>query len=44
VVGDLLIALVNVGATATSPPICTECGKALRTLLRPRPATVGELR
>lgn len=34
VVGDLLIALVKAGATATSPPICTECGKALRTLQR----------
>ncbi|MFI7642319.1 hypothetical protein [Nonomuraea sp. NPDC049400] len=34
VVGDLLIALVKAGTTATSPPICAECGKALRTLQR----------
>jgi hypothetical protein len=33
-VGDLLIALVNAGATVISPPTCAECGKALRTLQR----------
>jgi hypothetical protein len=34
VVGDLLIALVKAGATAISPPVCAECGKALRTQQR----------
>jgi hypothetical protein len=34
VVGDLLIALVKAGATAICPPICTACGKELRTLQR----------
>lgn len=34
VVGDLLIALVKAGAMAVSPPVCAECGKALRTLQR----------
>ncbi|HEY1319959.1 MAG TPA: hypothetical protein VGF32_06920, partial [Streptosporangiaceae bacterium] len=34
VVGDLLIALINAGATAICPPICTNCGKPLRTLQR----------
>jgi len=33
-VGNLLIALVNAGATVISPPACAECGKALRTLQR----------
>jgi hypothetical protein len=33
-VGDLLIALVRSGATAVSPPVCAECGKALRTQQR----------
>ncbi len=34
VVGDLLIALVKAGATVISPPVCAECGKALRTQQR----------
>lgn len=34
VVGDLLIALRTAGAVVVSPPICAECGKALRTLQR----------
>lgn len=34
VVGDLLIALRRAGATTISPPLCTECGKVLRTLQR----------
>jgi hypothetical protein len=34
VVGDLLIALVGAGAVTISPPLCVECGKALRTLQR----------
>src|SRR6266567_7884876 len=34
VVGDLLIALVDAGAATISPPLCAECGKALRTLQR----------
>ena len=34
VIGDLLIALVKAGATTISPPLCTECGKPLRTLQR----------
>lgn len=33
-VGNLLIALVRAGAAETSPPVCAECGKALRTLQR----------
>ena len=33
-VGNLLIALVRAGASETSPPVCAECGKALRTLQR----------
>ncbi|UQA91114.1 site-specific integrase [Streptomyces halobius] len=33
-VGDLLIALRKAGAQATSPPVCAECGKHLRTLQR----------
>ncbi|MHB8451797.1 MAG: hypothetical protein ACYDAQ_15325 [Mycobacteriales bacterium] len=34
VVGNLLIALRKVGAHNISPPVCAECGKALRTLQR----------
>jgi hypothetical protein len=34
VVGDLLIALRQAGTTRISPPICTDCGKTLRTLQR----------
>ncbi|MDT4995902.1 MAG: hypothetical protein QOH97_5794 [Actinoplanes sp.] len=34
VVADLLIALVAAGAVTISPPLCAECGKALRTLQR----------
>ena len=34
VVGDLLIALVSAGAATISPPLCAQCGKALRTLQR----------
>jgi len=33
-VGDLLIALVAAGASQISPPVCVQCGKALRTLQR----------
>lgn len=33
-VGDLLIALREVGAMRISPPVCATCGKALRTLQR----------
>jgi hypothetical protein len=33
-VGDLLIALRTAGATGVSPPVCTQCGKHLRTLQR----------
>lgn len=33
-VGDLLIALRNIGATTISPPVCAECGKSLRTFQR----------
>ncbi|MFJ8828370.1 hypothetical protein ACIREE_42570 [Streptomyces sp. NPDC102467] len=33
-VGDLLIELRKAGASATSPPVCAECGKKLRTLQR----------
>lgn len=32
--GDLLVALRQAGAQAISPPVCTECGKHLRTLQR----------
>ncbi|MEE1805341.1 site-specific integrase, partial [Streptomyces sp. BE133] len=32
--GNLLIALREAGATGISPPVCTECGKDLRTLQR----------
>ena len=32
--GDLLIALRAAGATTISPPVCAECGKPLRTLMR----------
>lgn len=32
--GDLLIALRQAGAREISPPVCTECGKHLRTLQR----------
>ncbi|MGH3630438.1 MAG: hypothetical protein ACRDRL_23720, partial [Sciscionella sp.] len=34
IVGDLLIALRKADVTSVSPPVCTECGKALRTLQR----------
>jgi len=34
VVGNLLIALRQAGAVAVSPPVCADCGKALRTLQR----------
>ncbi|HZO66258.1 MAG TPA: hypothetical protein VFB74_14750 [Kribbellaceae bacterium] len=34
VVGDLLIALRAAGASYVSPPVCTQCGKQLRTLQR----------
>jgi hypothetical protein len=34
VVGDLLIALVKAGAAEISLPVCTECGKTLRTQQR----------
>ncbi|MFD7163720.1 site-specific integrase [Streptomyces violascens] len=34
VVGDLLIELRKAGASAISPPVCTECGKHLRTFQR----------
>ena len=34
IVGDLLIALRNADVMSVSPPVCTECGKALRTLQR----------
>jgi hypothetical protein len=34
VVGNLLIALCNVGAAGISAPVCAECGKQLRTLQR----------
>jgi hypothetical protein len=33
-VGDLLIALRKAGAVTISPPVCTECGKLLRTFQR----------
>lgn len=33
-VGDLLIALRRAGSAAVSAPVCTECGKQLRTLQR----------
>ena len=33
-VGDLLIALRRAGAVTISPPVCADCGKALRTLQR----------
>lgn len=33
-VGNLLTALRNAGAVSISPPICAECGKALRTFQR----------
>jgi hypothetical protein len=33
-VGDLLIALREVGAQAVSPPCCARCGKQLRTFQR----------
>ncbi len=34
VVGDLLLALREAGATVISPPVCAGCGKHLRTLSR----------
>jgi hypothetical protein len=34
VVADLLIALRKAGATRISPPVCTDCGKQLRTFQR----------
>jgi hypothetical protein len=34
VVGDLLLALREAGATAVAPPCCAACGKHLRTFLR----------
>jgi hypothetical protein len=34
VVGDLLLALREAGATVISPPVCAGCGKQLRTLSR----------
>jgi hypothetical protein len=34
VAGDLLIALREAGAKVVSPPVCTECGKYLRTMQR----------
>jgi hypothetical protein len=34
VVGDLLLALRAAGAVAIGAPVCTECGKTLRTLQR----------
>jgi hypothetical protein len=34
IVGDLLIALRNADVMSVSAPVCTECGKALRTLQR----------
>ena len=34
VAGDLLIALRRAGAVTISPPVCADCGKALRTLQR----------
>lgn len=34
VVGNLLIALVDAGAVVVSAPVCTACGKTLRTLQR----------
>jgi hypothetical protein len=34
VAGNLLIALRNAGAVIISPPVCTGCGKQLRTLQR----------
>ncbi|MCX4853774.1 site-specific integrase [Streptomyces canus] len=33
-IGDLLIELRKVGASAIAPPVCAECGKKLRTLQR----------
>jgi hypothetical protein len=33
-VGDLLIALRRVGAVRVSPPVCSQCGKQLRTMQR----------
>src|SRR5436190_12212645 len=36
VVGDLLIALRAAGASRVSPPVCSQCGKQLRTLQRRR--------
>jgi hypothetical protein len=33
-IGDLLIELRKAGASAIAPPVCTECGKKLRTLQR----------
>jgi hypothetical protein len=33
-VADLLIALREAGVTGVSPPVCTECGKQLRTFQR----------
>ena len=33
-VGDLLIGLRRAGAVTISPPVCADCGKALRTLQR----------
>ncbi|MFG2563752.1 hypothetical protein [Streptomyces sp. NPDC048496] len=33
-IGDLLIELRKVGASAISPPVCAECGKLLRTFQR----------
>lgn len=32
--GDLLIALRKAGAVSISPPVCTKCGKHLRTTQR----------
>ena len=34
VIGDLLIALRKAGAAVISPPVCTGCGKDLRTMQR----------
>src|SRR5680860_524640 len=34
VIGNLLTALRSAGAVNTSPPVCAECGKALRTFQR----------
>ncbi|MDT5054959.1 MAG: hypothetical protein QOF66_3325 [Mycobacterium sp.] len=34
VIGNLLIALRDAGAVRISPPVCTDCGKQLRTLQR----------